>query len=90
MTMPIFEYQCQVCKKIFEEFFRSRDEISQKKLECPLCTSADVRRVFTKPNSVNLSPWKKMKELMVKDALGEIELQEGDYPYDYQRNKGRI
>lgn len=88
--MPIFEYQCQVCKKKFEEFFRSSDEIHTKKLQCPLCSSPDIRRIFTTPNSINLSPWKEQKNLMVKDALGEIELDEKDYPYDYKSVKGRL
>ncbi len=86
--MPIYEYQCTECEKIFEEFSKinNHDEIYPI---CPDCGAA-TKRVFRSPNAVNTAPWKEMQELMRKDARGEIDIPEKDYPYDYKRNKGLI
>jgi putative FmdB family regulatory protein len=41
--MPIYEYTCEACGKIFEEFkfTAGRDE----KTQCPFCGSEETRRV---------------------------------------------
>ena len=42
--MPIYEYRCQKCGHIFEEFVRFGDE---PELKCPQCGSAEARKVFS-------------------------------------------
>ena len=44
--MPIYEYACERCEKVFEELIvRKSDEAD---LRCPACESADVRRVLSR------------------------------------------
>lgn len=83
--MPIYEYECNDCGKIFEEFVKMNH---QGITECPYCGSP-ARRIFSTSN-VNMSAWKGMQELMRKDAMGEIDIPEEEYPYDYEKNKGRF
>lgn len=84
--LPIYEYECNDCRKIFEEFVKMNH---QGRAVCPHCGSP-ARRVFVSPSNVNMSGWKGMQELMRKDAMGEIDIPEKDYPYDYEKNKGRF
>jgi len=39
--MPIYEYQCDHCKKEFEKLVFAGDK---GKVECPECKSSDVRK----------------------------------------------
>ncbi len=41
--MPIYEFRCKGCKKIFEEFVRSKDY----KINCPYCNSQDVDKLIS-------------------------------------------
>lgn len=43
--MPIFEYRCQDCGKIFEVLFKSRDE--KLKVICPACKSKKSEKVLS-------------------------------------------
>ncbi len=45
--MPIYEYACQQCEKIFEELVvRKSDEAD---VRCPACESPRVERVMSRP-----------------------------------------
>jgi len=45
--MPIYEYACTPCGKVFEEIvIRKSDEAE---LACPSCKSADISRVMSRP-----------------------------------------
>ncbi len=45
--MPIYEYACAPCGKVFEELvIRKSDEADVK---CPSCGSADVSRQMSRP-----------------------------------------
>jgi putative FmdB family regulatory protein len=45
--MPIYEYACKPCGKVFEELvLRSSDE---DEIACPSCSSAEVSRVMSRP-----------------------------------------
>jgi putative FmdB family regulatory protein len=47
--MPIYEYACSPCGKVFEELIlRKSDEAD---LVCPACKSADVSRRMSRPAS---------------------------------------
>jgi putative FmdB family regulatory protein len=43
--LPIFEYRCKDCGKLFEVLFKSRDE--KLKVTCPACKSAKSEKVFS-------------------------------------------
>ncbi len=44
--MPIYEYACARCDKVFEELIvRKSDE---RDLRCPACESEDVQRVLSR------------------------------------------
>jgi len=42
--MPIYEYRCQRCGHIFEEFVRFGEE---PELKCPQCGSKEARKTFS-------------------------------------------
>jgi len=42
--MPIYEYRCQKCGHIFEEFVRFGDE---PELKCPRCGSTEARKAIS-------------------------------------------
>ncbi|HEY6098606.1 MAG TPA: zinc ribbon domain-containing protein [Anaeromyxobacter sp.] len=45
--MPIYEYACAPCGKVFEELIlRKSDEDA---LACPACASTDLSRVMSRP-----------------------------------------
>jgi len=45
--MPIYEYRCQRCEKVFEELIiRKSDEAE---LRCPGCKESKVARVMSRP-----------------------------------------
>lgn len=43
--MPIFEYQCQECREIFESLQLSRDR--EEDTECPHCGSDQTERIVS-------------------------------------------
>lgn len=43
--MPIFEFRCKDCGKLFEVLFKSRDE--KLKIACPACKSAKSEKVLS-------------------------------------------
>jgi putative FmdB family regulatory protein len=44
MILPIFEYECSKCKKLFE-LLVSRD--GSQTTECPFCSSREVTKLFS-------------------------------------------
>lgn len=42
LGMPIYEYRCGKCERLFEELVRSKEE----KVRCPACGSRKVERLF--------------------------------------------
>jgi putative FmdB family regulatory protein len=45
--MPIYEYACQGCKKVFEELIVRRAD--ETELSCPTCGSRTVTRQLSRP-----------------------------------------
>ncbi|HLD35428.1 MAG TPA: zinc ribbon domain-containing protein [Planctomycetota bacterium] len=43
--MPLYEYQCQKCQKVFEVLVRSDKD--SKGLACPHCKDKKVRKMFS-------------------------------------------
>lgn len=43
--MPIYEFKCKKCGKVFEVLFRSRNE--KLKVCCPGCQSAKTEKIFS-------------------------------------------
>ncbi len=43
--MPIYEYRCKKCGKVFEVLFRSRDE--KLKVSCPSCQSEKAEKLLS-------------------------------------------
>lgn len=41
--MPIYEYECKKCGKIFEAFVLSKEE----KITCPFCKENEVERLIS-------------------------------------------
>jgi len=46
--MPLYEYECQSCGERFERLFLSISQVPDK-IQCPVCHSADVRRLLSAP-----------------------------------------
>jgi putative FmdB family regulatory protein len=42
--MPIYEYRCEDCGHVFEEFVRFGEDLE---LKCPECGSTQVRKAFS-------------------------------------------
>jgi putative FmdB family regulatory protein len=45
--MPIYEYACKPCGKVFEELVIRRSDEDQ--IVCPSCSSGEVSRVMSRP-----------------------------------------
>ncbi|HHT9104717.1 MAG TPA: FmdB family zinc ribbon protein [Candidatus Wujingus californicus] len=43
--MPVYEFKCNQCNAIFDEYFRSTKE--RKKLFCPSCQSDHIHKIFS-------------------------------------------
>lgn len=43
--MPLFEYECQDCGRVFEVFTQGRDQKVRPK--CPECGSKNVERIWS-------------------------------------------
>ncbi len=51
--MPIYEYACIPCGKVFEELIvRKSDE---DEIACPSCESSEVRRIMSRPAAARIS-----------------------------------
>ncbi len=51
--MPIYEYACTPCGKVFEELvIRKSDEAE---VACPTCKSGDVSRLMSRPSAARSS-----------------------------------
>jgi putative FmdB family regulatory protein len=46
--MLIYEYQCQACDERFDKLLRSMSQAAAE-VACPVCGSADVRRLISAP-----------------------------------------
>ncbi|HKW99572.1 MAG TPA: zinc ribbon domain-containing protein [Bryobacteraceae bacterium] len=44
--MPLYEYRCRKCGKIFEKLRRMQD--ADRELECPDCRSEEIERLLSK------------------------------------------
>ncbi|HVP57303.1 MAG TPA: zinc ribbon domain-containing protein [bacterium] len=44
ITLPIFEYECAKCRKVFEVLSAGG---ASKRLKCPRCSSTRVKRLFS-------------------------------------------
>jgi len=51
--MPIYEYKCSECNKIFELLVRSSDNIAE--IVCPVCGSKSVKKVMSSYAAFNSS-----------------------------------
>lgn len=51
--MPLYEFRCNSCRKDFEELIRNETDF--QRLECPHCSSRDLRRLLS-PFGLNPSP----------------------------------
>jgi putative FmdB family regulatory protein len=45
--MPIYEYACRECRKVFEELIVRRTD--EAEVRCPACKSARLDRVMSRP-----------------------------------------
>ncbi|HET8540009.1 MAG TPA: zinc ribbon domain-containing protein, partial [Anaeromyxobacter sp.] len=45
--MPIYEYACNPCGKVFEELVIRRSD--EDEISCPSCKSREVSRVMSRP-----------------------------------------
>ncbi|MGM0680950.1 MAG: FmdB family zinc ribbon protein [Thermodesulfobacteriota bacterium] len=48
--MPIYEFQCQKCKKIFETLLLSSSPEAKAKIRCPDCSSREVKKAISATN----------------------------------------
>jgi putative FmdB family regulatory protein len=47
--MPIYEYACSPCGKVFEELILRKSD--EDDLACPACKSAEVSRLMSRPSA---------------------------------------
>ncbi|MFC1500856.1 zinc ribbon domain-containing protein [Elusimicrobiota bacterium] len=50
--MPIYEYKCRKCNKVFEKLTLSQGDA---KVECDSCGSSDVEKIFSSFSSTKSS-----------------------------------
>ncbi len=50
--MPIYEYACRSCGKVFEAFLLRRAD--EAEVACPDCATREVERVISRPAAVSL------------------------------------
>ena len=54
--MPMFDYKCEACGKIFDDLVSSRDT-ADSEIECPHCKEKKEKRLFSAPAiAVNGAP----------------------------------
>ncbi len=49
--MPIYEYACRACGKVFEAFLLRRSD--EAEVACPECSTREVERVISRPAAVS-------------------------------------
>jgi putative FmdB family regulatory protein len=49
--MPIYEYACRACGKVFEAFLLRRSD--ETEVACPECATREVERVISRPAAVS-------------------------------------
>jgi len=54
--MPIFEYKCKTCGKIFEEFLFSSNTPSEE-IKCPVCGQNEPEKLMSAFSSSGGSSW---------------------------------
>lgn len=47
MTLPVYDYQCQHCRKVFEVRASFKERAAGLKPECPRCQSLETRQLLT-------------------------------------------
>ncbi len=50
--MPIYEYACRSCGKVFEAFLLRRTD--EAEVACPQCSTREVERVISRPAAVSV------------------------------------
>jgi putative FmdB family regulatory protein len=45
VTMPIYDYECQSCRLVFELFVRLPNAEASEPLECPSCKGRELRQI---------------------------------------------
>ena len=65
--MPIFEFRCLKCGRLFEKLFLNRDE--EVKIECPECHSDSFERVISK-SSYKMAPATGSQTKVVSKSCG--------------------
>ena len=50
--MPIYEYSCRSCGKVFEAFLLRRAD--EAEVSCPDCATREVERVMSRPAAVSV------------------------------------
>ena len=50
--MPVYEFKCKQCQKIFSIQISVSEYEKTKTFSCPSCKSEDVKRVFSKFTAV--------------------------------------
>jgi putative FmdB family regulatory protein len=45
--MPIYEYRCHQCSKVFELLIRATSGAGDTDQQCPECGSAELKRLFS-------------------------------------------
>ncbi len=49
--MPIYEYACRACGKVFEAFLLRRAD--EEEVACPACATREVERVISRPAALS-------------------------------------
>jgi putative FmdB family regulatory protein len=50
--MPIYEYECRACGKVFEAFLLRRTD--EAEVACPECSIREVERVMSRPAALSV------------------------------------
>lgn len=45
--MPVYDYSCKKCGKIFDHFHKSKENLAEVK--CPACGSVEFTKLFSAP-----------------------------------------
>lgn len=45
--MPIYEFRCQDCKKLFESILTSSSNAALEEVECPKCGSKNIKKTIS-------------------------------------------
>lgn len=67
--MPIYEFRCIKCGKIFE-LLKLKKEDDSIKMKCPKCKSAEVERVLSSVSIISSGSGKKAKQTVKSCSSG--------------------